>query len=72
VQFVALSAVSAMVFALLIALINITLVEGEPLASAIITCASHLSAVLLIVPLALFEGSRNRLLVRASRRRRSS
>lgn len=56
VQFVALSAVSAMVFALLIALINITLVEGEPLASAIITCASHLSAVLLIVPLALFEG----------------
>ncbi|RKS89843.1 signal transduction histidine kinase [Microbacterium sp. AG790] len=55
VQFVALSALSALVFALLIALINITLVDGEPLASALVTCASHLSAVLLIVPLALFD-----------------
>lgn len=55
VRFIALSAISASVFAVVVALINITLVDGEPLASAIITGASHLSAVLLIVPLALFE-----------------
>ncbi|EIC07917.1 ATP-binding region ATPase domain protein [Microbacterium laevaniformans OR221] len=55
VQFVALSLLSALVFAVLIALINIAFVDGEPVASALITCASHLSAVLLIVPLALFD-----------------
>lgn len=55
VRFVAVSAVCAVVFALLIALINITLVHSEPFASAVITGASHLSAVLLIVPLVLFD-----------------
>ena len=55
VRFVTWTAVSSFTFALAVALINLALANGEPVSSALITGASHFSAVLLIVPLVLFD-----------------
>lgn len=55
VRFVAWAAVAALVFALTIALINAVLGSADALPAALATGASHFSAVLLIVPLALFD-----------------
>ncbi|MBF4561442.1 MASE1 domain-containing protein [Microbacterium sp. VKM Ac-2870] len=55
VRFVMWTAVSSVIFALTVALINVVLANGEPVSSALITGASHFSAVLLIVPLMLFD-----------------
>lgn len=60
VRFVMWAAVSSTTFALAVALINNVLASGEPLASAVITGASHFSAVLLIVPLLLFDAQPQR------------
>lgn len=55
VRFVMWTAVSSITFALAVALINLVLTNGEPVSSALITGASHFSAVLLIVPILLFD-----------------
>jgi len=55
VRLIAMAAISSIAFALMVAAISTALGTGQALSSAVVTGASHFAAVVLIVPLVIFE-----------------
>jgi len=55
VRLIAMTAISSVAFALMVAAISTALGTGQALSAAIVTGASHFAAVVLIVPLVIFE-----------------